>query len=90
MQKESYQFSEKGNFMSEKYEHEGMPFTRQVAMELIFKTYVGKPPINESTIIEEVYQDPRKWWCDCHPTSGSRSLIRVITYPAKYLRMFVR
>ena len=42
--------------MSEKYEHERMPSTKEVAMELIFKTYVGKPPINEDTIIEEVYQ----------------------------------
>ena len=42
--------------MFEKYEHEGKPFTKQIAMELIFKTYEGKPPIDEHTIIEEVYQ----------------------------------
>ena len=42
--------------MFEKYEHEGKQFTKQIAMELIFKTYVGRPPINEGTIIEEVYQ----------------------------------
>ena len=42
--------------MFEKYKHAGKPFTTQIAMELIFKTYEGKPPIDESTITEEVYQ----------------------------------
>ena len=42
--------------MSEKYEHERKHFTKQVAMELIFKTYVGKPPVDAHTIGEEVYR----------------------------------
>lgn len=43
-------------FMSEKYEHQGKQFTRAVAMELIFKAYVWKPPVDNQTICEEVYQ----------------------------------
>ena len=44
--------------MFEKYEHEGKPFTKQIAMELIFKTYVGEATYcHESTITEEVYQN---------------------------------
>ena len=39
-----------------KYEHEGKQFTMGIAMELIFKTYVSKPPVEENTIREEVYQ----------------------------------
>ena len=42
--------------MFEKYEHEGKRFTIAVAMELIFKTYVWKPPVDRHTIGEEVYQ----------------------------------
>ena len=54
--------------MFEKYEHEGKPFTEQIAMELIFKTYEGKPPIAKSTIIEEVYQIHEK--CGGLPPRG--------------------
>ena len=47
--------------MSEKYEHEGKRFTKVVAMELIFKTYLWKPPVDEHTICEEVYQIHESW-----------------------------
>ena len=42
--------------MSEKYEHEGKHFTKQIAAELIFKTYLAKPPVDETTLPEKVYQ----------------------------------
>ena len=42
--------------MSDKYEHEGKQFTTPIAMELIFKKYVWKSPVEEQTIREEVYQ----------------------------------
>ena len=42
--------------MFDKYEHEQEQFTTRIAMELIFKTYVWKPPVEEQTIREEVYQ----------------------------------
>ena len=42
--------------MSEKYEHEGKHFTEQIAAELIFKTYVTAPPIDDTTLLEKVYQ----------------------------------
>ena len=32
--------------MFEKYEHKGKQFTKQIAMELIFKTYLWKPPVD--------------------------------------------
>ena len=55
--------------MFEKYEHEGKPFTEQIAMELIFKTYEGKPPIARNhTIVEEVYQIHEK--CGGLPPRG--------------------
>ena len=42
--------------MREKYEHEGKHFTKQIAAELIFKTYVGEPPVDETDLLEKVYQ----------------------------------
>lgn len=42
--------------MSEKYKHKGKPFTERIAMELIFKTYVGKPGVDEYSICEDIYQ----------------------------------
>ncbi len=42
--------------MREKYEHEGKHFTKQIAAELIFKTYVGEPPVDETDLPEKVYQ----------------------------------
>ena len=42
--------------MREKYEHEGKHFTEQIAAELIFKTYVGEPPVDETDLPEKVYQ----------------------------------
>ena len=38
------------------YEHEGVPFTRKIAEELIFKLYKGMSPVNENNIQEQVYQ----------------------------------
>ncbi len=38
------------------YEHEGMPFTKKIAEELIFKLYKGTSPVNENDIQEQVYQ----------------------------------
>ena len=42
--------------MSDKYEHAGLPFTKQVAAELIFKTYVGQSPIDEKILLKQIYQ----------------------------------
>ena len=42
--------------MSEKYEHEGRHFTKQIAAELIFKTYVVEPSVDETNLPEKVYQ----------------------------------
>ena len=42
--------------MSEKYEHAGLPFTKQVAAELIFKTHVGKSPVDETILPKQIYQ----------------------------------
>ena len=42
--------------MIEIYEHDGKHFTRKIAAELIYKIYMGKPPIDESTLPEQVYQ----------------------------------
>lgn len=42
--------------MSEKYEHAGLPFTKQIAAELIFKTYVGKSPVDERILLKQIYQ----------------------------------
>ena len=38
------------------YEHEGKPFTKQVAIELIFKAYVGQTPVDERRLPEDIYQ----------------------------------
>ena len=42
--------------MSEEYEHKGLPFTKQIAAELIFKTYVGKSFIDETILPKQIYQ----------------------------------
>lgn len=42
--------------MNKIYEHQGKPFTKQIAVELIFKTYVAAPPIDHTTLREKVYQ----------------------------------
>ena len=42
--------------MNKVYEHQGKPFTKQIAAELIFNTYVAAPPIDDTTLQEKVYQ----------------------------------
>ena len=42
--------------MNKTYEHQGKPFTKQIAAELIFKTYVAAPPIDDTILQEKVYQ----------------------------------
>lgn len=44
------------NIVNKAYEHEGKHFTEQIAAELIFKTYVGEPSIDKTTLPEKVYQ----------------------------------
>ena len=62
--------------MSEKYEHEGKHFTKQIAMELIFKTYVGKPPVDGQTIREAVYETHESGG-GLPPKRGGVSLVRM-------------
>ena len=42
--------------MNKTYEHKGKPFTQEIAAELIFKTYVGEPPVDETILPEKVYE----------------------------------
>ena len=42
--------------MIEIYEHDGKHFTQKIAAELIYKTYMGKPPVDETTFREHIYQ----------------------------------
>ena len=39
--------------MSEKYEHDGRHLTTQIAMELIFKTHVWKPPVESKQSVKK-------------------------------------
>ena len=45
-----------GTTFIEKYKHEGQQFTKEIAAELIFKTYIGKPLVDETILLEQVYQ----------------------------------
>ncbi len=42
--------------MNKTYEHQDKPFTPEIAAELIFKTYAGKPSVNDRDLPEQVYQ----------------------------------
>ena len=42
--------------MNKVYEHQGKPFTQEIAAELIFKTYAGQSPVNDRDLRERTYQ----------------------------------
>lgn len=42
--------------MNKTYEHQGKPFTQEIAAELIYKTYIAEPPVDETILPEKVYE----------------------------------